>query len=326
MRLIVGVDLGGTNLRVGTVPEDGSQLYNLKKERTSLGGGPGGTVEQIVGTVHETLDATRVELGDGLEILGVGIGSPGPLDTASGRVLTTPNLGWIDMPLRDMVSAGVGLPATLDNDANCAILGEWWRGAAQGGRVVVGLTIGTGIGGGIVLNGEVFHGVCDAAGEIGHASIDASGRRCKCGNYGCIEAYAAGPAIASRAVEGVEAGAKTRLAEYVNDDLSAITAETVSQAATDGDSFCLEVITETAQVLGSAVASLVNVFNPDFVVICGGVTMAGDSLFEPLLRHVRRRAFRPAVEACRIVPGALPGTAGVFGAVKSFQAQRKKQR
>jgi glucokinase len=322
MRFVVGVDLGGTNLRVGTVAEDGSALHCLRKEHTALGGGPGGTVEQIVRLVGESLSATREELGQSdLEVVGVGIGSPGPLDTESGRVLTTPNLGWIDMPLRDMVSEGIGLPATLDNDANCAILGEWWRGAAQGGRVVVGLTIGTGIGGGIVLDGKIFHGASDAAGEIGHASIDATGRRCKCGNYGCLEAYAAGPAIASRAVEGIEDGAKSGLADYVEGDLSAVTAETVSQAANDGDAFCLEVITETARFLCGAVASIVNVFNPDVVVICGGVTLAGDHLFEPLFRQVRRRAFRPAVEACHIVPGILPGTAGVFGAVASFNAQ-----
>jgi len=323
MRVVIGVDLGGTNLRVGAVAVDGSALFALRKERTSVAHGPSGTVEQIIRMVNESLEATRNELGGAeTEVLGVGIGSPGPLNTATGRVLMTPNLGWRDVPVRDLVTSGVGLPATLDNDANCAILGEWWRGAAQGGRVVVGLTIGTGIGGGIVLDGHIFHGVSDAAGEIGHASIDPTGRRCKCGNYGCLEAYAAGPAIAARAVEGIEAGSQSTLADYVGGDLSAATAETVSQAANDGDQFCLEVITETAHFLGGAIASLVNIFNPDVVVICGGVTSAGDHLFGPLSRQVRRRAFRPAVEACRIVAGALPGTAGVFGAVQSFKNQR----
>ncbi len=326
MRMIVGVDLGGTNLRVGVVPVDGNALFALRKERTSLTAGPPETVAQIVRMVSESVDATRAELGSGnIEMLGVGIGSPGPLDTASGRVLLTPNLGWRDVALRDLVGSALGLPASLDNDANCAILGEWWRGAARGGRVVVGLTIGTGIGGGIVLDGKVFHGASDAAGEIGHASIDPTGRRCKCGNYGCLEAYAAGPAIAARAVEGIEAGSQSNLANYVNGNLSAVTAETVSQAANDGDQFCLEVISETAHFIGGAVASLINIFNPDVVVICGGVTSAGDHLFGPLSREVRRRAFRPAVETCRIVAGSLPGTAGVFGAVAAFKSQRGTQ-
>ncbi len=322
MRMIVGVDLGGTNVVVATITEDGNGLYGLAKEPTRLEGGPETTVKQIQQMVRRSLAETHKEYSGGeIEVLGVGIGSPGPLDTHSGTVLMTPNLGWTDMPLRDRVSEAVELRATLDNDANCAVLGEWWRGAARGGRVVVGLTIGTGIGGGIVLDGRIFHGASDVAGEIGHASIDPTGRRCKCGNYGCLEAYASGPAIANRALEGIAAGTRSRLPDYVDGDLSAITAQTVSEAARDGDAFCLEVIRETAHFLGGAVANLLNIFNPDTVVICGGVTLAGDHLFEPLKSQVMRRAFRPAVLACRIVPGALPGTAGVFGAVLSFRAQ-----
>jgi glucokinase len=321
MRYIIGVDIGGTNVVVGAVAEDGSSLHGQCKERTDLSAGPQGTVDQVNRLVQKSLAAARKELGEGIEVVGIGVGSPGPLDTRSGTVLLTPNLGWTEMPLRDLVSKAAGLPATLDNDANCAVLGEWWRGAAQGGSVVLGLTIGTGVGGGIVLDGKIFHGASDAAGEIGHASIDQSGRKCNCGNYGCLEAYVSGPAIARRAVEGLEAGANSRLTEYVAGDLSAVTARTVSQAAREGDAFCLDVIRETAHYLGGAVANLLNIFNPDVVVICGGVTLAGDHLFEPLCDQVRRRAFRPAVQACRIVPGSLPGTAGVVGAVASHRAQ-----
>jgi glucokinase len=248
----------------------------------------------------------------------VGIGSPGPLNTKTGVVLLTPNLGWTNMPLRDRVSEGLGLPATLDNDANCAIYGEWWRGAARGAKYVIGLTLGTGIGGGIVIDGEIYHGVTDVAGEFGHVTIDANGRRCKCGNYGCIEAYASGPAIAERAVEGIESGVETSLAQYVQGDLSKLTAQIVYEASNDGDEWALEVVRETASLLGAAVASFLNIFNPEVVVICGGVTQAGDRLFHPLRSEVKRRAFKPAWEACRIVPGTLPGTAGVFGAAAVF--------
>ena len=248
----------------------------------------------------------------------MGIGSPGPLNTKTGVVLLTPNLGWTNMPLRDRVSEGLGLPATLDNDANCAIYGEWWRGAARGAKYVIGLTLGTGIGGGIVIDGEIYHGVTDVAGEFGHVTIDANGRRCKCGNYGCIEAYASGPAIAERAVEGIESGVETSLAQYVQGDLSKLTAQIVYEASNDGDEWALEVVRETASLLGAAVASFLNIFNPEVVVICGGVTQAGDRLFHPLRSEVKRRAFKPAWEACRIVPGTLPGTAGVFGAAAVF--------
>jgi glucokinase len=322
MRYIIGVDLGGTNIVVGTVAEDGSALHGLLSQPTPVEAGPGAVVAVIADMVRASLAQTRTALGPGNgEISGVGIGSPGPLDTRRGVVLMTPNLGWRDMPLREAVSQAVDLPATLDNDANCATLGEWWRGAARGGRIVVGITIGTGIGGGIVIDGRIFHGASDVAGEIGHTTIDATGRRCKCGNEGCLEAYASGPAIARRAVEGIESGARTRLPEYVHGDLTAVTAQVVYQAAHDGDELAQDVVRETAQFLGLGIANIVNLLNPEIVVVCGGVTLAGDRLFAPLIREVKRRAFKPAVDICRVVPGGLPGTAGVFGAVAAFKAQ-----
>src|SRR3989475_3268272 len=167
----------------------------------------------------------------GKEIAGVGIGSPGPLNTKTGIVLLTPNLGWTNFPLRDRLARALDLPATLDNDANCAIFGEWWRGAARGANHVVGLTIGTGIGGGIVLHGEIYHGASDIAGEIGHMTIDSNGRRCKSGNYACLEAYASGPAIAARAVEGIEAGAETTPPSYVPGEPPRITPHGARAAA-----------------------------------------------------------------------------------------------
>src|SRR5207245_2930190 len=201
---------------------------------------------RIVKLTRASMAAAR-----GKEIAGIGIGSPGPLDTKTGVVLLTPNLGWTNFPLRDRLTQALGLPATLDNDANCAIFGEWWRGAARGAGHVVGLTIGTGIGGGIVLGGEVYRGASDIAGEIGHMTIDSTGRLCKCGNYGCLEAYASGPAIAARAVEGITAGADTTLPQYVGGDLSKITAQVVYEAAHDADAYALDVLRATRKLLGA---------------------------------------------------------------------------
>ncbi|MBW8839439.1 MAG: ROK family protein, partial [Gemmatimonadetes bacterium] len=163
-----------------------------------------------------------------------------------------------------------------------------------------------------------YHGASDVAGEIGHATIDTEGRRCKCGNYGCLEAYASGPNIAIRAVEALETGAESRLSAMVSGALDRITAQTVYEAAQAGDQIALEVVNDTARFLGTGVANLLNVFNPEVVVVCGGVTQAGDHLFVPLRREIARRAFKPAVAACRIVPGELSGTAGVYGAAKVF--------
>ena len=308
MRYVVGVDVGGTNLVAGTIAEDGSEILGVVSEPTMSAQGADAVISRIV----KLAKASIAESGKKVE--GVGIGSPGPLDTKTGIVLLTPNLGWTNMPLRDRVGDVLKLPATLDNDANCAIFGEWWRGAARGAKYVVGLTLGTGIGGGIVIDGEIYHGATDLAGEFGHVTIDANGRHCKCGNYGCIEAYASGPAIAERAIEGIQSGAETSLAQYVKNDLSQITAQIVYEAANDGDEWALEVVRETASLLGAAVASFLNIFNPEVVVICGGVTQAGDKLFNPLRSEVKRRAW----EACKIVPGTLPGTAGVYGAAGVF--------
>ena len=319
---IVGVDLGGTNIVVATVAQDGSAIHGLLSEPTPVADGPDAVVDHISWMIQGSIERARAELNGHLELAGVGIGAPGPLDTRRGIVRLAPNLGWHDMPLRDRVENAVNLNATLDNDANCATLGEAWLGAARESSIVVGITIGTGIGGGVVIDGQLFHGASDVAGEIGHTTIDSTGRRCKCGNYGCLEAYASGPAIARRAVEGIESGSPSHLPDYVQGNLSFITAQTVYQAAHEGDEFALELIQETARFLGTGIANIINILNPDVVVVCGGVTLAGDRLFIPLRREVTRRAFKPAVEACRIVPGALPGTAGVFGAVAAFKHQK----
>jgi glucokinase len=184
------------------------------------------------------------------------------------------------------------------------------------------MTLGTGIGGGLILEGKLYHGSSDVAGEIGHTSIDANGRRCKCGNYGCLEAYASGPAIAERAREALRGGeGESILVSLVDGDQSKITAHTVYEASKRGDQTATEVVRETARILGTGVANLLNIFNPDIVVLAGGVTQAGDALFQPLRAEVRRRAFKPAVQACRIVPGQLQLSAGVVGAIATFKMQ-----
>ena len=321
MRFVLGIDIGGTNLVVGSVAEDGSSLHALASEPTLAEAGEKDVLDRLIALAKRAIEQTRREIPSA-EIIGIGVGAPGPLDTKSGIVLLTPNLGWENLPLRRIIHERLGLSAALDNDANCAVLGEWWMGAARGTRTAIGITIGTGIGGGLIIDGKLFHGASDCAGEIGHTTIDTEGRRCKCGNYGCLEAYASGPNIALRAIEEIQAGAESRLPQYVGGDLRKITAQTVYQAAHDGDNLALEVVNDTAGFLGTAIANLVNVFNPDVVVICGGVTLAGDHLFVPLRREVTRRAFKPAVSVCRIVPCELSGTAGVYGAAKVFLDQR----
>jgi glucokinase len=321
-RWIVGVDIGGTNMVVGLVPFRGGNASAIRRQATLPERGAEDVVDRVVNSIQESVKEVLERNGGSKEqVVGVGIGSPGPLDRKTGVVLETPNLGWRDLPLRDLIGDRVGLPTTLDNDANCATYGEWWMGAGKGARILVGLTLGTGIGGGLVIDGKIHHGASDAAGEFGHMTIDFTGRKCKCGNYGCLEAYASGPNIAARAVEGIEAGIESVLTELVDGNLDAITAQRVYEAAVLGDGYAKEVMQETAKVLGVGIANLLNGLNPDAVVIAGGVTRAGEHLFGPLTKEIRKRAFRPAVEACRVVPAQLPETAGVIGAAGVFKRE-----
>jgi len=319
VRYVLGIDIGGTNIVVGAVTEDGSRVRGLVSEPTGVPEGPDAVIDRILRMARSVMAATRAEDRDA-DIIGVGVGAPGPLNRKKGLVIFTPNLRWTNMPLRDRIGNALELPASLDNDANCAMLGEHWVGAARGALNAVCFTIGTGIGGGIVVDGKLVHGASDVAAEIGHITIDVNGRRCGCGNDGCLEAYASGPAIARRALEAIEAGAVSQMSTTPGGPAS-ITAQTVFECAAAGDALADELVRDTARYLGVGIAHMLNIMNPEVVVICGGVTKAGDHLFVPLRREVSRRAFKPAVEACRIVPGQLEGTAGVVGAVRAWLDQ-----
>jgi glucokinase len=321
-KYLVGVDLGGTNIVAGALAEDGSgDLIGLRSEPTRADQGAEAVVDRIVRMIDTVIAETIAQTGARRDdVIGIGVGAPGPLDRQRGIVVTTPNLGWTNFPLRDVVAERTRLPVRIDNDANCATLGEWWKGAARGASNVIGMTIGTGIGGGVIIGGRLYHGSSDMAGEIGHATIDITGRRCKCGNYGCLEAYASGPSIADRAREAVSGDDEAMLVRMAGGDPARITAATVYEAARRGDDTALDVVRETSRFLGAGIANLLNIFNPEVVVIAGGVTQAGDTLFLPLRREVRKRAFKPAVDVCEIVPGTL-AAAGVVGAVAAYKQQ-----
>jgi glucokinase len=323
---VIGIDLGGTNIVVSAMSLDGSRLYGEATAPTLAREGAEAVVARMAAMVEACVTAAQRDGGVPREaILGIGLGAPGTVDRDRGLVLQAPNLQWQDYPLVARMTALTGLPVRLDNDANCATYGEWWLGAARGGRNVIGLTIGTGVGGGVIIDRRLYHGSTDAAGEIGHITVDLNGRRCGCGNYGCLEAYASGSAIAGRAREALAHGEPSLLPGLVQGKLEAITAATVYKAAAQGDAVALELVRDTARFLGTGIANLLNIFNPDVVVLAGGVTQAGEALFGPLRTEVRRRAFKSVADACRIVPGTLPGTAGVVGAVASFIEQTTGQ-
>lgn len=325
-RFVIGVDLGGTNIVVSAMSLDGARLIGEAMAPTLAPEGAESVVSRMAAMVNTCIGVVEREAGVSRDaVIGIGVGAPGTVDRERGTVLLAPNLQWHDFPLGERMTALTGLPVKVDNDANCATYGEWWLGAARGGRNVIGVTIGTGVGGGVIIDRRLYHGSTDAAGEIGHITVDLNGRRCGCGNYGCLEAYASGSAIAGRAREALAHDETSILPTLVDGDLAKLTAAVVYRAAGQGDAVALEIVRDTAKFLGTGIANLLNIFNPDVVVIAGGVTQAGEALFGPLRTEVRRRAFKSVADACRIVPGTLPGTAGVVGAVASYIAQSTGQ-
>ena len=341
---IAGVDIGGTTLSVGMVPVAGGRPRALRVDDTAGGRGREAVVDQVSRMVRAAVDevaGARVADGEvagaealggevmpadswGGEVAGVGVAAPGSLDRTRGVVLESHNLGWFGYPLRARVAAATGLPAMVENDANCAAYGEWWRGAGRGFRLVLGITLGTGVGGGIVMDGRPFLGAAGTAGEIGHMTVEFGGRRCACGGRGCLEAYASGPGIARTAVEGLAGGTRSTLPELVAGDLSRITAAIVHRAAVGGDAYATGVLAGAARSLAAGIAGAVNLLGPDVVVVMGGVAQAGDLFFGPLAAELGRPRFRSAVDACRVVPGALPGTAGMVGAAGVFRLREEE--
>lgn len=311
---IIGVDLGGTNIVSLLMNQAGKIL--ARNTRRSLGKeGKERTIPQIVASVREILREGESSGVFPESILGVGIGSPGPLNTKEGVIHFAPNLPhWTDVPLVQILEDELNLPIFLENDANAAALGEWWLGAGKNVDNLVLLTLGTGIGGGIIIEGEVLHGAWDTAGEIGHMIIHEGGLTCGCGKQGCLEAYASATGVVKRTLAAIEKGEKTLLADLVENRLEDITCELVFKTAEKGDSLAKWIVEETARYLGIGIANIVNIINPEMVILSGGMIAAGDTLFKPVRKYAQENALVAAIEGVEIVPAGLGGNAGAIGA------------
>jgi len=309
MKLAIGVDLGGTNIKAGIVNEEG-RILEQASVPTMAHEGPEPVINRMVKLVGEL----RGKIPGSL--LGVGVGSPGPLDPLEGIIFTTPNMpGWENYPMRQKLEEKTRVPVVVENDANCAALAEYWRGAGQGSHTMILLTLGTGIGGGIVRDGQLVNGQHVAAGEVGHMVINFEGPKCGCGNHGCLEAYAGASGIVRRAWELLEkAGTVSILREMCAGERANITPAMISEAAAKGDGVALNMIRETGRLLGVGVTSLVNIFAPEVVILGGGVAAAGEVLFAAVREEVKRKAMPPCNERVRILPAAMGNSAGVVGA------------
>jgi len=315
---IVGVDIGGTQIRAALSDSEGKIIQRVALP-TLAEQGP----ERVI---HRIKQAIRQVAGQHLgEVQAIGIASAGPLDPWQGVIIKAPNLpGWHHVPLREIIEDEFGLPTYVGNDANLAALAEQRFGAGKGARHLIYVTHSTGIGGGIIVDGRLLLGSSGLGAEVGHIVIDIDGPRCGCGNIGCLEAMAAGPAIARKALQAVEAGRETIIRDLVDGDLSRISAKEVGEAAQQGDALGVELIREAGELLGIGLVSLIHLFNPQIIIIGGGVSKAGDLLLEPARAIVRARCMAESYwRDTPIVPAALGDDVGLMGGIALVLSQKE---
>ncbi len=308
-RLYGAIDLGGTKLR--SVVFDGSGRIlgdDIRASRTAEG------LDAVLDRMVECLDASVAKAGVGRERLaGLGVASPGAVDVARGIVPNAPQLpGWQDVPLARLIEERLGLPTRLENDATAAALGEHRFGAGRGSRFMLYITVSTGVGGGIIIDGDLYGGKSGAAGELGHVIIDMSGPPCGCGARGCLESLASGTAIAKKGEQLAQSGDSPVLARLRGEE-GRVTAEMMERAAKMGDIASREAFREAGHYLGVALAGFVNVFDPEVIVIGGGVAKAGDLLLEQARVSMESLAMTQPLKGVRLVLSELGDFVGAFG-------------
>ncbi len=309
--LVLGVDLGGSKILTAVVNIEGEML-SRDHSITPAAKGPEAVIQAMLESAERALSQAGIAAA---ELEAICIGAPGLSSPETGVLFTSPNLpGWKDVPLRDIIEDKMGVKTLLINDANAAALGELYFGAAKGARNFICITLGTGIGGGIVIDGEIYAGSLGTAGEIGHMTIDASGPKCNCGNTGCWETLASGTALEREARRRITDGAETTILNYAEGDINKVNAEAVHKAAQNGDTLAKEIIAQTGYYVGVGLANLINIFNPELIVIGGGLSNIGDMLLEPAYKAAGERAYRAAFDSVRFARAELGRNSGVIGA------------
>ena len=309
----VGVDLGGTTLTAAVVDVTTGERVGRHRVPTEAKEGHDAVMARMAGLVEDAIADAGMEKSD---VGGVGVGVPGVLDLERGMTLFLPNLPgeWRKVHLRDTLHDATGLPVTLLNDVRSFTLGEKTFGAGRDVETMVCFAIGTGIGGGIVIDGELHLGLGGTAGEVGHHVIDPFGPRCGCGSRGCLEAHASGPAIVAMALKAVTQGRTTGIGERVSYDLNKVTPKVIAEAAYDGDAIAKEIYERAGFFIGIGVANLITIISPEMVVIGGGVAQAGKILFDPIRRTARETVKVAPIDEVEIVQAELSTDAGLMGA------------
>jgi glucokinase len=311
MKGVIGIDVGGTNLRavLADVVDGRVHIIDRRVAHTEADHGPDDGVVTLTAMIEELLEKHQWQAGD---VGAVGVAAPGPTDPVRGVLLTPPNLPkWRNAPLREMLEKPLGIPVHLENDANLAGWGEFIQGAGRGCRHLLYVTVSTGIGGGIVIDGQLYSGASGTAGEVGHVTLDPDGPLCNCGSRGCLEAMASGTAIARMARERIAAGAASSLSPAAD-----LQATDVAHAAEQGDALAQAVMQETGTYLGLGLGGLVNILNPEVLVLGGGAVQSGEPLLAPMRRALQARAFPSAFDGLRVEVAQLGQDAGLIGAAE----------
>lgn len=307
----IGVDLGGTTLKAGIVTEDGSIVHE-QSVMTEADKGP----ERVAHQIAEIIETISKEV-NGTELRGIGIATPGMLTLDGNTVQSPPNFkNWHSFPLRDAVRDLLrnDVPLRIENDANAAALAEARFGAGRGEENFLFVIWGTGIGGGIILDGEIYHGPHGGAGEFGHSSIDYKGPVCNCGNIGCIESFIGQRYLSARAASYLHDKRDSLVWELVGEDEGKIEPKVLYEAAVRGDEAAAHIMTEAGELLGCAISSFMNTMNFSLAIVGGGISAAGDLVFRPMNERVQRSVMAPLRSIARVIPAKLGNQAGILGA------------
>lgn len=306
----VAVDIGGTTFSVAVVNERG-EMAALEEEETRASEGAEAVLGRIVSTIRRVMSNGCMTNSD---VVGIGMGIPGLHDRHQGVVLTSPNLKWENVPVRQWIGTAIGTEVYMDGDVRVAAIGEKYFGAAGGCDNFVFITLGTGIGSGVFIDGELYRGPGGYAGEVGHQTIVENGPLCGCGNYGCVETLAGNGGIVRRAIEALEKEEAPLLLQEVGGEPANITPAALYRAAQAGCSVSRRVLSDTGYYVGTAMANLVNVLNPERIIVGGGVAQAGEMILGPMRETIRKRAMRPNAGMVRVIPAQLGRNAGLLGA------------
>ena len=308
--LVIGVDLGGTKILAG-VFDRGLKCISQAKMTTKHQRGPEEVIDRVARCVRDAVDEGDLDIK---QVKGIGIGAPGAVDPESGKVIFAPNLQWRDVPLKKMLEKDLGIPVFIENDCNICTLGVHEAEFAGKPKNMVGIFLGTGIGGGLIINGKLFSGFNKTAGEIGHMILEVGGPKCGCGNKGCFEALASRSAIFRRIQTAIKEGQKTVLTEMLGDNLDEMKSGDLRKAIKRGDKFVEKVVEEAAEYTGIAVANLINIFNPDTIVLGGGVIeQMEDQMMAIIVETAHDYALDGTSEGIEIVASKLGDNAGITG-------------